>query len=178
MEDGLKISELTQLTTLNGEGSIPIVNNNETKKINIVDLIYPVGAIYMSVSSTSPATFFGGTWVQIKDTFLLSAGDTYTAGNTGGESTHTLTANELPQITGSFSTSDNMLVNTLPSNTIATATGVFTRGVRSQTQVSGPTSSSATGQGVQNSINMSFGANQAHNNMPPYLVVYVWKRTA
>lgn len=178
MEDGVKISELTQLTALNGEGSIPIVSNNETKKISVVDLIYPVGAIYMSVNNTNPTSLFGGTWVQIKDTFLLSAGDTYTAGNTGGESTHTLTANELPQITGSFSTSDNVLVNSLPSNTIATATGVFTRGVRSQTQVSGTTSSVAEGQGVQNSINMAFGGGQAHNIMPPYLVVYVWKRTA
>ena len=178
MEDGLKISELTQLTTLNGEGLIPIVSNNETKKISIVDLIYPVGAIYMSVNSTNPSAIFGGTWVQIKDTFLLSAGDTYTAGNTGGEATHTLTANELPQITGSFSTSDNVLVNSLPSNTIATATGVFTRGARNQTQVSGTTSSVAEGQGVQNSINMAFGGGQAHNIMPPYLVVYVWKRTA
>ena len=54
----------------------------------IFDSIYPVGSIYMSVNSTSPETLFGGTWVQIKDTFLLSAGDTYTAGNTGGSATH------------------------------------------------------------------------------------------
>ena len=70
--------------------------------------IYPVGAIYMSTVSTSPATLFGGgTWVQIKDRFLLSAGDTYTAGSTGGAATksytpagtvgsHTLTVNEIP----------------------------------------------------------------------------------
>lgn len=146
------------------------------KTSDILDLVYPVGSLYMSVNSTSPATLFGGTWEQIKDKFLLSAGDTYNAGDTGGEATHTLTTSELPQITGSFSTSDNVLVNTLPSNTIATATGVFTRGVRNQTQVSSATSSVAEGQGVQNSINMSFGANQPHNNMPPYLVVYVWKR--
>ena len=53
-----------------------------------IDDIYPVGSIYMSVNNTSPSTLFGGTWEQIKDTFLLSAGNTYTAGNTGGSATH------------------------------------------------------------------------------------------
>ena len=41
----------------------------------------------MSVNNTSPATLFGGTWVQLKDKFLLGAGDTYTAGSTGGSAT-------------------------------------------------------------------------------------------
>lgn len=74
---------------------------------NIWETIYPVGAIYMSVVSTSPATLFGGTWEQLKDRFLLGAGDTYTAGNTGGAASqsytpagtvgsHTLTTNEIP----------------------------------------------------------------------------------
>ena len=53
------------------------------------DKIYPVGSIYISAASTSPATLFGGTWEQIKDTFLLAAGDTYTAGETVGEAEHT-----------------------------------------------------------------------------------------
>lgn len=46
--------------------------------------IYPVGSIYLSVNATSPAELFGGTWEQIKDTFLLASGDTYEAGSTGG----------------------------------------------------------------------------------------------
>lgn len=49
-----------------------------------IDDVYPVGSIYMSVQSTSPSVLFGGTWEQIKDTFLLSAGNTYSAGSTGG----------------------------------------------------------------------------------------------
>jgi hypothetical protein len=76
--------------------------------------IYPVGAIYMSTVNTSPATLFGGTWVQIKDRFLLSAGDTYTAGSTGGAASksytpagtvgnHTLTASEIPSHAHSMS---------------------------------------------------------------------------
>lgn len=61
----------------------------------IVNLIYPVGAIYMSVVNTSPATLFGGTWAEIKDCFLLAKGDTYAAGATGGAATHTLSEAEL-----------------------------------------------------------------------------------
>ena len=41
---------------------------------------YPVGSIYLSINSTSPDELFGGTWEQIKDTFLLACGDTYAAG--------------------------------------------------------------------------------------------------
>lgn len=93
----------------------------------IVDLIYPVGAIYMSVTSTSPATLFGGTWAQLKDRFLLGLGDTGTVEDTGGASSvsytpagtnsggtvgdHTLTTAEIPShnhsFTGSAVTSGN-----------------------------------------------------------------------
>ena len=62
----------------------------------LLNAIYPVGSIYMSVNSTSPATLFGGTWERIKDRFLLAAGDAYAAGGTGGEATHTLTEGEMP----------------------------------------------------------------------------------
>lgn len=58
-------------------------------KESLINLIYPVGAIYISTNSTSPQTLFGGTWQQIQDTFLLAAGSTYTAGDTGGNATHT-----------------------------------------------------------------------------------------
>ena len=50
--------------------------------------LYPVGAVYISVNSTSPASLFGGTWESISGRFLLGADDTYTAGSTGGEATH------------------------------------------------------------------------------------------
>ena len=50
----------------------------------IYNAIYPVGSIYMSVNSTSPQTLFGGTWEQIKDTFLLASGTSYSNGATGG----------------------------------------------------------------------------------------------
>ena len=154
------------------------VANSKLGASDLLDLVYPVGSIYLSVGSTAPSTLFGGTWEQIKDTFLLGAGDDYTLGDTGGEATHTLTNNELPKITGSFSTSDNVLVNSLPSPTIYDVTGAFTKDSRPQTQVDATGVHVATNQGVYNKINMSFGNDQAHNNMPPYLVVSIWKRVS
>ena len=62
----------------------------------LLDMAHPIGSIYRSVNATNPATLFGGTWEQIKDCFLLSAGDTYAAGSTGGEATHKLTVAEMP----------------------------------------------------------------------------------
>ena len=77
-------------TWVNGTGSLTI------------DQVYPVGSIYMSVNSTNPSALFGGTWVQLKDKFLLGAGDSYAAGATGGEAAHLLTNDELPANMGSF----------------------------------------------------------------------------
>lgn len=63
------------------------VNDAYTKTITtfeeLVDQVYPIGSVYISTTSTNPSTLFGGGWQQIKDTFLLAAGSTYTAGATG-----------------------------------------------------------------------------------------------
>lgn len=120
---------------------------------NIANLIYPVGSIYISVNSTNPSTLFGGTWEQLKDRFLLGAGDTYNAGITGGEANHKLTINEMP------SHKHNMRYG-------ATAGGNGTGYVFSGTDGTGSAAMDAA------------GGNQPHNNMPPYLVAYMWKRTA
>ena len=74
---------------------------------DILAAVYPVGSIYMSTNNTSPATLFGGTWEQLKDRFLLGAGDTYTAGNTGGAATHTLTTTEIPSHTHTYDKVDS-----------------------------------------------------------------------
>lgn len=118
--------------------------------------VYPVGSIYLSVSETSPASLFGGTWERIKDKFLLSAGDTYSAGATGGEATHTLTVDEMPSHNHSFLDSPDGVSGW-------NSTGNVRRGLN--TYVYG------------NSVGPT-GGGQAHNNLPPYLTVYVWKRTA
>ena len=126
----------------------------------IADIIYPIGSIYISVNSTSPSTLFGGTWQRIEDVFLLGASSTSqkdVAGDTGGEETHTLTINEMPThnhaawLNGGGSASGYGLDYT------------YTNEYRSYDG---------------NDIIDNRGGGQAHNNMPPYLVVYMWKRTA
>lgn len=117
---------------------------------------YPVGSIYMSVNNINPSNFFGGTWEEIKDKFLLSAGDIYSAGSTGGEETHTLTVDEMPNHSHSYIAFNKNITNT---DQIAGACVVSTQD---------PYTDSTT----------SIGGSKAHNNMPPYLAVYVWKRIA
>lgn len=64
--------------------------------VNLLQAVYPVGSIYQSVTSTSPASVIGGTWSAIKDRFLVGAGSSYAATTQGGEATHKLTVDEMP----------------------------------------------------------------------------------
>lgn len=122
----------------------------------IRDKLYPIGSIYLSVNSADPSDLFGGTWEQLKDKFLLGAGDTYEAGSTGGEAEHTLTVDEMPSHSHQIGRDNDVAGGGLYGS-------VHDGGV-STAQVKVDTSST--------------GGSQAHNNMPPYLTVYMWKRTA
>lgn len=119
---------------------------------------FAIGDLYISTASTNPGTRFGGTWTQIQDRFLLAAGSTYTAGTTGGEATHVLTVAEMPgHVHAQF------------------VTASVTPGAGVRTDYTADAASSSFPQGVNTG---GTGGDGAHNNMPPYLVVYVWKRTA
>ena len=121
----------------------------------IIDLlmVYPVGSIYISVNSTSPASLFGGRWEILNDVFLLAAGSYANAGTFGGEAVHTLTVDEMPA----------------HSHSVPNMSGYDT-GVEWVGQ-----SGTAAPQTRNTAIN---GGGAAHNNMPPYLAVYMWKRVA
>jgi hypothetical protein len=134
-----------------GSGDAPSFNE-------IANWIYPVGSIYMSVSAISPATLFGGEWEQLKDRFLLGAGDTYAAGDEDGEAEHTLTIEEMPAHTHS---SNSVRVTEKSSGSAAMRNANLSD---LASDVSKPEVTSA-------------GGGKAHNNMPPYLAVYMWKRT-
>ena len=145
------------------------VSNKVIKKYvdNMVDLIYPVGSIYMSANDTSPSILFGGEWERIKDRFLLAAGDTYSAGSIGGEVAHKLTVDEMPKTdfkiphVGYFEGmngtgyTEEILKNVYPNKEVV--------GIDSDFAVWHV---------------LSTGGDEPHNNMPPYLAVYMWKRTA
>lgn len=150
-------------------------NNASLMKIdsasNIVNTIYPIGSIYMSINNVSPSVLFGGEWEQIKDRFLLSAGDDYTAGDIGGEATHTLTVDEMPSHNHNYGESG---YNALTTN----ATAAFQSGdMGSQSGTGRHYPFTTTGaQYIRSTNTNSAGGGQAHNNMPPYLTVYMWQR--
>lgn len=126
----------------------------------LLNKVYPVGSIYMSINELEPSDLFGGTWEQIKDTFLLSAGDTYQAGFTGGEATHTLTVNEMPSHGHTF-------------RGVNDGTSVKSNYGSYPARIAADKAPNWTGYFIDNT-----GGSQAHNNMPPYLTVYMWKRIA
>lgn len=154
----------------------------ETEKTDNVFLrTYPVGSIYMSVKDTSPAALFGGKWERLQDKFLLGAGSySETNGIEGGEAVHTLKPEEMPahghiqqatsnyadwarkqvQAVGNSSLGDEQEAHTEP--TVATNGTLYAAG----TSKSNPVYTRENGGG------------QPHNNMPPYLAVYMWERTA
>ena len=77
-------------------------------KENFLNLVYPVGSIYWSSNNTNPGTLFGGTWIQIKDRFILAAGDSYINGATGGVSSVTLSVSNMPSHNHTFTPSGNV----------------------------------------------------------------------
>ena len=148
--------------------SVARTNLDVYSKSEILDVIYPVGAIYMSVNSASPQTLFGGSWEQIQDRFLLASGSTYSAGSTGGAATHYHT------------TADHTLtINEIPSHT---------HGYRDANDDSSTDIWCYINSNRKGSINYvePTGGGQPHNhgntdeasNLPPYLSVYIWKRIA
>lgn len=140
----------------------------------LLDLIHPVGSIYWSTNITSPETLFGGTWEQIKDTFVLAAGDSYSAGSTGGEAEHTLTTSEIPSHYHNMREYGNTFYMYSSGKSTSTSGDIF---VRKLTAANGFVSSVSDTDTYRLRTN-NVGGEKAHNNMPPYLVAYCWKRTA
>lgn len=163
---------ITALPTVSAPGANDylIIQGSKTQKItwqNLLNKIYPVGSLYMSAKATSPASLFGGTWEQIKDRFILAAGDTYAAGNTGGSASHNHSIGKMfaaAYVNGEYmeySYSGNTQWNANYKNTIPNGT-TDTPSNRSYT----------TGITVYGSPTQETG------NLPPYLTAYIWRRIA
>lgn len=168
--------------------------------------VYPVGAIYVSTVSTSPASIFGGTWEQIQNRFLLAAGSSYSAGSTGGEAAVTLTTAQMPSHNHSGSTGSagghthTATTGSAGSHTHAgygcVSSGGSSAGCESYATVktwrdipagnftayagshTHSLTTSSNGAHTHSVSIGSTGSGSSHNNMPPYLAVYMWKRTA
>lgn len=147
--------------------------------VNLLDIVYPVGSIYQSMSTKSPVDFIGGTWTKIT-TFLYGAN---AANQTGGEATHKLSLNEMPAHNHNGSTGgagghnhsiDGRIIawygpgggNVLQgSGNYFGSVGTF--GGQSTSEVGNHTHTIA-----------SNGGGAAHNNLPPYTTCFIWYRTA
>lgn len=152
---------------LNIEGILK--NNNKT----ILDLTYPIGAIYMSIKNTNPSSLFGGTWVAWGSGRVpVGVDPTQTEFNavekTGGEKTHTLTIGEIPNHSHGENTISEYGFNyPLVSNN------------GEGDSKTGWLPTSAGSEVTKNQVlTDSTGGNQPHNNLQPYVTCYMWKRTA
>lgn len=153
------VNELPSASSLQDTDLFAISSGGAAKKAlwstikgTLTLLAHPVGSIYISTESTSPSSLFGGTWARIEDRFLIAAGETYAAGTTGGEAEHTLTIEEMPAHNHGMGLNG---AGSVYAHTVDWAT-------------------SSTGSGTTGMA----GEGQAFSIMPPYLAVYVWKRTA
>ena len=188
-----------------GWNGVPSCRNQNGDYGTIFDLIYPVGSIYMSVNSVSPATLFGGTWERIQDRFLLAAGSNYAAGGTGGSAdaslpahTHTVSGTAASNGAHTHTVSGTAASNgahthsmkeiwsdgsgsksayTMSSNRTQTTRSTASAGAHTHT-VSGTAASNGAHTHTVSGTAASQGVAAAGKNMPPYLSVYVWKRTA
>ena len=131
----------------------PYYRATPVKMRSILDYIYPVGSIYLSYSHVDPATLFGGTWVRITNRFLWGCDADGDIGVTGGEKTVTLTANQIPSHNHG---------GTYTNAGAATKTHAWL----------------ASGGSAMAYDTVNTGGGQAHNNMPPYIQVSIWRRTA
>jgi len=160
------------------------VNQSLNTKVNsdeLFDLIYPVGSIYMSVNNVNPSNLFGGTWVQIKDQFLLASGDSYSNGATGGSANavvvshnHTQNAHRHAAAADKFLVSpDNVKINGTKRSLPSTGSAgyiVYADSAGGITEQQYTANATAT--------NNAQGVDGTGKNMPPYIAVNIWKRTA
>ena len=135
--------------------------------INLLQMVYPIGAIYQSTSATSPASIIGGTWSAIQNRFLVGAGGSYKVNATGGETSHTLTVNEMPRHkhAQTFGTTNAVV-------------GAYDDAYALPERVSGQYALSVETVTAYRQATQYAGGGASHNNMPPYHGVYIWRRTA
>ena len=131
------------------------VFTDNKEKEELLDLMYPIGSIYISTNNINPSSIFGGYWRKITSRFLFGADSSGSdLRSEGGEKTHTLTIDEMPSHTHNYRRNND---------------GTCRSGWNGDDYQTGRNWG-------DNYTTASTGGSQAHNNMPPYLTVNIWER--
>ncbi len=172
-------------------GTLPVARGGTgvTTKEAIGLFAYPIGAVYISYVSTSPASLFGGTWTAITGRFPYFNGGTAT----GGSNTHTLTVAQMPSHTHTGSTNRDgahdhwfgLDKDAAYSSSSSSSYSVHSDGNHTTSGYSGtwvktanPYDSDVPATHTHAFTTSSSGGGAAHNNMPAYQTLYAWRRTA
>lgn len=166
---GVSFGKIWERGIIDAQGDFYVSGKTDTKsltvdgfaisKLTILNMIYPVGSIFISTSSANPATTMGGTWTRYGQGRVLvgvneSDTDFSTAGKTGGEKTHLQTVDEMPSHTHGFrGGGENNYVRVEPSSTYGYS-------------------------GNSDKTTNATGGNKPFNIMQPYITTYMWLRTA
>ena len=135
---------------------------------NLIDVVYPVGSIYMSVNTVSPSILFGfGVWEKIEDKFLLGSGTTYANGSTGGSADAVIVSHSHQ------SSADGEYIVTSEEDTANNTRVAYS--ASGNRWVDGQTSPSNFHHRTRTN---TVGEDGTNKNMPPYITVNIWKRTA
>lgn len=153
----------------------PDLNTQQLR--HVLNHVYPVGSIYMSMNQVDPGTLFGGTWERVQDRFLLASGSSYIAGSTGGSANSVVVSHSHEQKDHShgFANGDKVWTtasgSTEPGNQISGTAKYYAATDKKDYNWRTRTTS-------EKPVINSTGESGVGKNMPPYLAVYVWKRIA
>lgn len=137
--------------------------------INLLQIIYPVGSYYISATAASPASIMGGTWSQIDGgRFLCAAGEDYQAGTTGGSASVELSLDQLPKHWHEVQENSSGAWIQL---------GMWFTNVGAGTGWAMPAGGGYDGSSPKVATE-TIGGDLPHENRPPYIVAYIWRRTA
>lgn len=215
------ICDATDSNTTNIANANTKITNleNKTTVKAIIDVVYPVGSIYISKESVNPGTLWPGTtWTrEAEGRCIIGVGTGYTtAGEIGGSSTVTLAITQIPSHTHAFTgapmgahnhtqnphshiqdvhshrgATTNADVVWNGQSGYANTNNAWATGYQFANNASGgytnaaqpvihntTATNNAISAGTPSGTNSSTGGGGSHNNMQPYIVMYIWRRTA
>lgn len=170
---------MTGAIDMGGQGitnlKAPANDGDAVSKGSLLELVYPIGSVYMSANDTSPALLFGGSWVKVEGKFLLGTSADYPVRSQGGQSVVALTEQQLPSLRGEVWFPTDRQTYAMISGT----SGIF-KPNRDHTQQDEFKPTTGYGTALSDTATYGFkvdvGGNAPHNNMPPYFAVNIWRR--